>query len=650
MQFKVPESPKVYTLTMGNFLGVDFTSVLPNIKRASDMLNMVNKNGEFVTRPGQVKVGNTFEVLTHTAYAAGTTYDATDTVSYDGSDYTCILESTGNLPTNETYWEVLNAVSDMTQLQINGVWNMDTTTNVFLVHAGTNLYLSNAAFTSFTLLKSGLTDAISQGLLLQDKLYIFDGTRAIVYGDFSGWQAKYLDEIGYVPTLVISAAPDGTGAQAYEDVNLTQPLRINSFLSNGADNVYYLSEQDIDNDVTPTVTILTSGGIESLAISEYSPTLGTVTFASPPPVSPVDGRDNIFIRYSKTSTENISYINKCTIITSYGYDGNNNRLFVTGNPDFPNVDWFSASEDGTYFPAENYTRVGFEPIINYIKTNDGKLGIQKSLTDTDATMYYRKSALYAGEEVFPIGEGVKTIGCISKHANANLLNDPLTLTDMGVYGVIGSSYNEKFAMERSSFVKKRLLAETNLENAIAITYQNKYYLAINDHVYVADSDYKSKIEGNASNFQYEWYYWDNCPVRIWFTFDGDLYFGTDDGQIVKFSEAAVTDLTVAFDQYYDTAYLDFNSITQSKTVKRVTVVSKPEAATNITLSYVTVDEETEIVDKTYTTQTFPMVLQEKEKIKKFMFVKFRLSSDVAKKMSFYQIAIEYIYSGHYRGD
>lgn len=40
-------------------------------------------------------------------YNAGTAYAADDSVSYNGSSYVCILASTGNLPTNTTYWQLL---------------------------------------------------------------------------------------------------------------------------------------------------------------------------------------------------------------------------------------------------------------------------------------------------------------------------------------------------------------------------------------------------------------------------------------------------------------------------------------------------------------------------------------------------------------
>jgi len=43
------------------------------------------------------------------AYNAGTAYTVDDVVSYQGSSYICILASTGNLPTNTTYFEQMSA-------------------------------------------------------------------------------------------------------------------------------------------------------------------------------------------------------------------------------------------------------------------------------------------------------------------------------------------------------------------------------------------------------------------------------------------------------------------------------------------------------------------------------------------------------------
>jgi len=69
------------------------------------------------TDTGRFKIGNgstAWNSLTYAAsakwlgaYSAGTAYVVNDVVSYNNSSYICILNSTGNLPTNATYWSLL---------------------------------------------------------------------------------------------------------------------------------------------------------------------------------------------------------------------------------------------------------------------------------------------------------------------------------------------------------------------------------------------------------------------------------------------------------------------------------------------------------------------------------------------------------------
>jgi hypothetical protein len=69
------------------------------------------------TDTGRFKIGNgstAWNSLTYAAsakwqgaYSAGTAYVVNDVVSYNNSSYICILNSTGNLPTNTTYWSLL---------------------------------------------------------------------------------------------------------------------------------------------------------------------------------------------------------------------------------------------------------------------------------------------------------------------------------------------------------------------------------------------------------------------------------------------------------------------------------------------------------------------------------------------------------------
>jgi len=94
------------------------------------------------------------------AYAGGTAYTVDDVVSYNGSSYICILASTGNLPTNATYWEQMSAKgTDGT----NGTDGTDLTTT--LTTQGDLVYYNGSALarlgagTSGQVLQTGGTGA-----------------------------------------------------------------------------------------------------------------------------------------------------------------------------------------------------------------------------------------------------------------------------------------------------------------------------------------------------------------------------------------------------------------------------------------------------------------------------------------------------------
>ena len=62
MEFQVPKTPKIYTRLLTNLLGVDFTSIMPAINRASNMINLINNNGYLESRPGYDKIGHDFGI------------------------------------------------------------------------------------------------------------------------------------------------------------------------------------------------------------------------------------------------------------------------------------------------------------------------------------------------------------------------------------------------------------------------------------------------------------------------------------------------------------------------------------------------------------------------------------------------------------
>lgn len=608
--YSVPTTQSKSYFTIDNFLGVDFTSspIEVDKRRSPNAKNIINYNGYNETRKG-------YEIV-----------------------------------------KVFNS-------KINGIWNVDLPSKeVFLVHAGTKLFECLTDFSVCTEILSGMANERSQAVYIGEYLTIFDGNRAIIYSPTeTGYKVSFLDESGYIPTTSVGRDSSGGGTD-YEKINLMSPYRINTFLTeeitetvNGEiekkqQTVFKLDDTNING--VELVEVLNSSGTWDI-ITNYSVDLitGQVTLSSAPGESPVLGRDNVSIKYKKIVSDNYAKINKCSICTLFGYDGNNNRIFASGNSDFPNYDFYCEEEDPTYWPDENFTKIGVEPIISYSRLTDGSLAVHKKQSDTDCTIYYRSTNLLDNLEVFPLRDGVKNIGCVSKYTNCNLLNDPLFLSEQGVFAVIGNN-GEKFAQQRSYYVNGKLEKENNLENAVAISLLGKYYLAINNHVYIADSRYLSYPKhAKTEQYQYEWYYWDNLPVRIFFTWNNILYFGTGDGKICKFSNGYL-DNDTPIEAYWETPFLDLNSSFFSKTVKTISLILNPYSDCDINFGYELDDGSVEIISKKYhsLTDVFPKTIQEKEKIKKFMFIKFWMKNNTEYKMLFERLVVEFILAGKYRGN
>lgn len=576
--------------------------------------------------------------------------------------------NTKNIINNNGYIESRNGYKNVNKIGdcINGVWNIDTTTEeFFLVHSGTCLYQTSSDFSESVLILNGMNNTKSTGLYINGYLLIFDGVRTVVFSKFDGvnYQAKYLDICGYIPTTSVSRDNQGGGTD-YEKFNLISPYAVNTFLAskieNGLDSegnpiyidqeTFKLDKQNISDIISVKVLKDDATWEEKEKNTDYTFSLEKGEIYFKPGESPVLGRDNVEITYKFDNTKDKEKINNCTIATLFGYDSNNNRIFSSGNKNLPNYDFWCHQDNPLYWPDENFARIGVEPIINYSKLNDGSLAIHKRHSDTDNTVYYRSYNLLDEVEVFPLKSGVKNIGCISKYANSNLLNDPLILTTSGVYAIVGSSYQEKFAQQRSYYVNGKLLKENNLENAVGLTVDGKYYLSINNNMYIADSRYKSYPKNaNTEQYQYEWYYWENIPAHILFSWNNKLYFGTNDGYICTFTKEYL-DNEDLIESYYETPYLDLGTTQYAKTIKTVTLILNPKENTNIDFSYLTDDGETNIISKKYSDSNYAKTINEKEKISKFMFIKFIMKNKSNNKMSFEKFGCEFVVAGRYKGE
>jgi hypothetical protein len=250
----------------------------------------------------------------------------------------------------------------------------------------------------------------------------------------------------------------------------------------------------------------------------------------------------------------------CQFGTMFGVSGNTDRLFVSGNKRLPNVDFFSEADDLTYFPDLNTVSMGSDAqaVVGYSRLSDNTLAIFKErVGGADASIFYRTG--YTSEQydekgnlekllsIFPTTAGNIGEAVISRHASVDFGGDNLILSRNGVFGVVladNVATAVRYTRERSRNVNARLIAEKDLSEAVGYSYNNRYYLAVNGHCYVADARYKiSRHDDMDGSYQYEWWYWEGVPARVFSELGGALVFGTEGGMICEFDAIGAADMT-----------------------------------------------------------------------------------------------------------
>lgn len=443
---------------------------------------------------------------------------------------TNIIADGGGMPQKRDGWRVLHELTGKVNGLFTGVFGG---TRKNLAHVGTKLYVWDDDTTPAQLL-TGLPDHKSRAAYLAGKLWIVTGGGFYVY-DGAAAERVYGSAGAYIPTTVITRMPTGGGV-SYEDVNMLTPYRKNAFQTDGSAVTFTLDgEIDDTGDVTCWVW-----GVEVTPAS-IDRANGTVTFATAPAAPDAGSADGLVVQFPHTVSGYSDRVDKCAILATYGV-GTNDRLVISGNPDYPNLDWISAVGDPTYFPDLGYSAVGAESsaIMGYCRVG-GYQAVVKADDGADSTVFLRQAELSdEGEARFPLRQAIAGVGAVSPGSFASLLDDPLFLSRNGVMAIASNSItSEKIAQNRSWFVNARLTREEGLSDAEAVIWNGMYLLALpNGHVYVLDGrQSKSYRSESLGDFVYECCYWENIPAACWMCVRGgeteELYFGTADGRICK---------------------------------------------------------------------------------------------------------------------
>ena len=545
------------TLTLGNFKGVDFSSSPLNVRsdRASNMRNFINEYGVNKKRNG---------------------------------------------------WNELLKIKDDDGVaqRINGIFEyVNGGRREMLVHAGKRFYrlkksdekysyediTTSSTYTPAKCDEDLLKDQRSQAFFSKGRMYIIGCGDYLVYGTWDEGKKYELRRVAnnedtYIPTTTISIDPDDVmddTRESLDDINCLSSKRINQLLGSAeVDKTWTLDAGEIDagtaveikletvevsgeNEVTVEYIIknnqtaktklykvakngeaMTAEECGSLSYATGQITLSIVTTPQ------IENRDNIYVTYEHSNKGYLERIMNCNFGILFGVDGNTDRLFLSGNSDYPNIDFHSEMDDYTYFGDLNTASMGSDSVAvnGYARLSDSTLVIYKAETGQEASIFYRTGSyretydssgnLESIRGVFPTSAGSIGEGVVSRYACVNFAGDNIILSKNGVFGIVlaeNVATTERYTRERSRYINERLKRHKNLSEAVGIVYKNRYYLAVDNVCYIADSRYKYTSEDSVDgSYNYEWWFWDNVPVRVWANIGNELYFGSADGQICVF--------------------------------------------------------------------------------------------------------------------
>ena len=614
--FDVPSSPKRSVAVIDEFLGVDFTNSPSNVdlKKSPNGVNMIRDV------PGKVRKCMGYETIA--------TYDA----------------------------------------RINGA-HFRHGDEEYLIHSGTKLYKGETA------LYSDMNDARSKSWQIEDNLYIVDGKALLVY---DGTTVKKASDDGYIPTLTIAKSPSGGGEQ-YEALNLLQPGFTELFGGTETDKTFQLSFSGLDSKAVQAWILNSSGDwVQKTEGTDFSVnrSTGAVTFTTAPGVSPVSGEDNVKITAFRTVAGYADRINKCKIGILFGVNGAADRIFLSGNPDYINYDWYCDYNNPLYWPDTGYATLGTakSAIIGYSIIND-RLAAHKDSMEDDRNVILREGDITDNEPTFKIVNTLQGAGAVAPYSFAYLANEPLFLTDLGIYAITPQDITgEKYSQNRSFFLNGKLLEELNMSEAYACVYKDLYWLCLNNVAYILDGLQPLQTDKSLpyATRQYAGFYRTNLPARVMWTHDSRLYFGTSDGKVCRFFDDPVT-LTSYNDNgqpihaIWDTPDFYGNLFYKNKTFRHLDVRLASAIATSVKIwvqkrglwSLIKEDSSTAryfsfanlVFSKlSFSPDTTPKTLPSKIKVKKVDKARFRFENDMLNEpFGLFDIALEYVENGYYKG-
>lgn len=126
--------------------------------------------------------------------------------------------------------------------------------------------------------------------------------------------------------------------------------------------------------------------MNGVKVTQYqmNPIEGRITFTTAPAEPLTDGQDNVSVQFRKTISGYRDRIDKCTLLQVF-----DNRVFFSGNKDYPNTVWHSSLDNPAYCSDLDYYEEGLDlaPVKALVAGNNA-LWVFKEPSQANTAIFY----------------------------------------------------------------------------------------------------------------------------------------------------------------------------------------------------------------------------------------------------------------------
>ena len=414
-------------------------------------------------------------------------------------------------------------------------------------------------------LRPVIPDASSCAFQYGRRLLLFTGGKLLCVSPHDPNEPPYTEPIEefydpygitlYIPTTYKGLVQSGDNSNTeYEQRNLLSPYFYNEFYGETKSNQTLVLMSRASDVMSVEEEVYYSdgkAGWESVPYYSFDVATNTVTVNKS---FPVHTRIRVRAKYADFSPETFERLASCTKGCLF-----DNRLFLSGNPDFPNTVYFSTPLDQTNyrisFGSDDWFNDGVNniPISALIPVGDNLLVIKEGAEEGGSA--YLHSKLLTEDNIvtkaYPREQGLQGVGCIG--AFTNFYDDPVFVSNLGVSALGQLSVRNERALEHRSTLIDAKLANMDLRKSFFVEWNGYLLLFVEGCIFMADS--RQKYVDDLGMVQYEWYYIEGvgtytgqtkgengayeggvfCPATCARTIQDNVYFGTDGGVVCGFN-------------------------------------------------------------------------------------------------------------------